>query len=112
MFVLKSPRFLKYFTFNFAIAIALYLFIIVKSKSLKENTQIIQHEKIHLKQQLELLIIFFYVWYIVEYLIRLWQYKNHYKAYSNISFEKEAYQNDGKKDYLAQRKCFAFLRYL
>nr|DAU35071.1 MAG TPA: hypothetical protein [Caudoviricetes sp.] len=33
----------------------------------------------------------FYLWYIIEYLIRLIMYRDTKLAYKNISFEREAY---------------------
>lgn len=91
---------------------AIYPFIILKNKALKEDKKLINHEKIHLKQQLELLWIFFFIWYFFEYLIRFIHYKNHQKAYKNISFEKEAYINEGDFHYLKNRKYFNFIKYL
>ena len=35
-------------------------------------------------------IMLFYVWYVIEYIIRLLLYRNHYRAYRNIVFEREA----------------------
>ena len=35
-------------------------------------------------------VILFYVWYVIEYIIRLLLYRNHYRAYRNIVFEREA----------------------
>jgi hypothetical protein len=70
------------------------------------------HEKIHLKQQIKLLWIFFFIWYLSEYIIRLIQYKNHHKAYRNISFEKEASQNEENLKYLTNRKIFSFLKFI
>lgn len=61
----------------------------------------INHEKIHGKQQLELLIIFFYLIYIIEWI---------FKGYRNISFEREAYINERNLDYLKSRKHFAWLK--
>lgn len=72
----------------------------------------IQHECIHLRQQKEMLLLFFYIWYLAEYLIRLIQYKNHHRAYRKISFEREAYLYEADPDYLKRRKNFAFLRFL
>ena len=51
----------------------------------------VTHEKTHTKQILEMGIVFFYLWYVIEYLIRLIIYKNTKLAYKNISFEREAY---------------------
>ena len=70
------------------------------------------HEEIHSKQQSELLIIFFWLWYGVEYLIRLIQYRENKAAYRNISFEREAYINQSNLDYIKTRTFWAHLNYL
>ena len=70
------------------------------------------HERIHLKQQLELLLIFFFIWYLTEYLIRLVKYRDSYKAYNKISFEREAYAREKDLQYLKKRKFWGFLKYL
>lgn len=72
----------------------------------------INHETIHTKQIQELLYIFFYLWYIIEYLIRLVIYRNTKLAYKNISFEREAYQNQYNLDYLSNRKHYNWFNYL
>lgn len=72
----------------------------------------INHETIHTKQMQEMLYIFFYLWYIIEYLIRLITYRNTKLAYRNISFEKEAYQNQYNLDYLSNRKHYNWFNYL
>lgn len=69
------------------------------------------HEKIHTKQMLELLIIFFYIAYITEWAIRLIQYRDRKKAYYNISFEREAYAHMYDSDYHKKRKLFTFIKY-
>lgn len=66
---------------------------------------IINHEQIHTKQIVELAFIFFYVIYGIEWLIRLIQYKSSKLAYYNISFEKEAYDNQYNNNY--KRKHYA-----
>ncbi|WP_317127938.1 hypothetical protein [Hyunsoonleella flava] len=76
------------------------------------NKTLINHEKIHLRQQLELLIVLFYVWYIIEFLVRLMQYRQWNIAYKNISFEREAYINEHNTTYLKNRKFWGFLKYL
>lgn len=72
----------------------------------------INHERIHTAQMRELLFIPFYLLYILEWLLRLIQFRNSFKAYHNISFEKEAYANENNLSYLSRRKRFAFLKYL
>ncbi|AEI46681.1 hypothetical protein [Runella slithyformis] len=73
---------------------------------------LLNHERIHLCQQLELGIFLFYFWYLTEYLIRLVQYRRRYLAYRNISFEREAYRNDRDLTYLKTRRIWSFLKYL
>lgn len=92
--------------------LTIYPFVFLKHNHLKLNKSLLNHERIHLKQQIELLIIPFYMFYFLEFLIRLFQYKNWHKAYRNISFEREAYHNEFNLDYLKQRPFWAFLNYL
>jgi len=92
-------------------AMAIFPFIILKNKSLKVDKVLINHERIHFRQQLELLILPFYFLYLLMYLINLIRYRNHYLAYFNIPFEKEAYHFDNDLSYLAHRKAFAWLSF-
>jgi hypothetical protein len=85
-----------------AAAVALYPFIVV-SPDVKVTDELINHERIHLRQQRELLIIPFFIWYFIEF---------KRKGYWNISFEKEAYANENNLTYLKKRSIFAFRRYL
>lgn len=73
---------------------------------------LINHEKIHDAQQRELLYLPFYLLYVVEWVVRLFQYRDFPKAYRNISFEREAYAHGGDLDYLSERRRFAWRRYL
>ena len=70
----------------------------------------INHETIHTKQMQELLYIFFYLWYVIEYLVKLTIYRNTKLAYRNISFEREAYQNQYNLDYLNNRKHYSWFK--
>src|SRR5690606_38966403 len=81
-------------------AMALFPFIILRKKEYKENAVLLNHEKIHLRQQAELLILPFYLWYLIEFIIRLAYYRNHKEAYRSISFEREAYNNETNPNYL------------
>jgi hypothetical protein len=87
-------------------------FVFVKYRTDKENIVFVNHEKIHLRQQLELLVLPFFIWYIIEYLFRLIQYKKADLAYRNISFEREAYANESNFEYLKSRPFFRFSKYL
>ena len=57
------------------IGITIFPFMFLKYKDLKSNKVLINHEKIHLRQQLELLIVLFFVIYSIEFLVQLIQYK-------------------------------------
>lgn len=92
-------------------AITIWPFIFVRSKYEDGgmSDKDIRHETIHLRQQAELLVVFFYIWYICEWLIRLFQKGN---AYRNISFEREAYANEADENYLSHRKHYAWIYYI
>ena len=89
-----------------------YPFVFLKYHELKGDKILINHEKIHLRQQFELLILPFYIFYILEFLCRLVQFKNWRVAYQNISFEREAYQHQFDLDYLSKRRFWSFLKYI
>ena len=103
---------LKYLTPKGFRGITLFPFVFVVAKEDKEDAVFLNHEKIHVRQQLELLLLFFFVWYGVEFLIRWCQYKNRHTAYRNISFEREAYANEKNITYLQERSFWSFLGYL
>ncbi|WP_343696980.1 hypothetical protein [Flavobacterium sp.] len=102
----------KYLIPNGYRGMAVFPFIIVKYDFDKTNGVFVNHEKIHLRQQLEFLVIPFFIWYLLEYLIRLIQYKNKDLAYRNISFEREAYGHETDLNYLKNRPFFKFLYYI
>ena len=74
------------------------------------NDTFVNHERIHLRQQIELLVLPFFVIYILHYLINFIRYADHMKAYKNIIFEKEAYGNEKNLEYLKTRKLFQCFR--
>ena len=90
-------------------AMALWPFIFVR-KGTKVTEKLLIHEHIHGRQQLEMLIIPFLLWYVVEFVVRTLLGKGN--AYRNICFEREAYQNENNMEYIEHRHRWAFLRYL
>lgn len=74
--------------------------ILIHPDNIKDNT--INHEKIHWKQQVEMLILPFYILYFLEWL---------FKGYRNISFELEAYTNETDKHYLKTRSPYNWINY-
>ncbi len=92
--------------------ITLFPFIILRDKHLKQDKRILNHERIHIRQQVELLVLPFYVLYLIEFAIGLIKYKNKSNAYMNISFEREAYRHDLDLNYLKDRKWWAWRNFI
>lgn len=102
----------KYLTPRGFRGLTVYPFVILNNKNYKQNAVLMNHERIHLRQQLELLVLPFFIWYGIEFLVRLWQYKNVNRAYKNISFEREAYTNEKDLYYLKQRSFGCWFKYV
>jgi hypothetical protein len=94
-----------------AMCIAPFLFV-TRGVDINDMTFTLNHEKIHARQQLEMLWIPFFLWYSIEYLIRLIIYRSHNQAYMNLTHEKEAYSNAVNLNYLQTRKPFSWIKYL
>lgn len=94
--------------------VAINLFgLIFARKEFKPLSKVTEnHEAIHTAQMRELLFVFFYLWYGIEWVIRLFQYRDRKEAYLNISFERESYQNQNNLGYLKARKKYEFRKYL
>lgn len=72
----------------------------------------LQHEYIHVLQQREMLWLPFFLWYVVEWLVRFVQYRSRELAYRNISFEREAYSCQHDAAYPQHRRRYAWWQYL
>lgn len=101
----------RHFFYRNYVGLSLWPFIILRSPTLRKDRVLINHERIHLRQQVELLVVFFYVWYLAEWLFRSLWYLDFYRAYQNISFEREAYACEKDLDYLNSRRPYSFLRH-
>lgn len=116
MKIKRMNKFVLFITNGFAAGITLAPFgIYIREKYLKAKDnlrirQLINHEKIHWEQQLETLIIFFYAWYLIEWMVRL--ITNPGNAYRSISFEREAKENEHNESYLSVRKRFDWIKYI
>lgn len=104
--VIISDRAIKFFGFILGMAdgiraLAFFPFIIIPSTTIIDDV-LINHEKIHLRQQLELLVLPFHIWYLIA-LYRV--------GYLQIKFEREAYANENNLNYLKNRKPYSFMKY-
>ena len=94
------------------LAMCVFPFIFVRKDARNLTVKGINHEKILGRQQKELLLVGFYLWYGIEWLVKLCYYRNRITAYKNISFEREAYAKQSNITYLDERKPYAFMKYV
>lgn len=92
--------------------ITIYPFVFLSNEKDKTNKVLVYHERIHIRQQLEMLVFVFFIWYGVEFFFRYLSCKDWMVAYKNISFEKEAYENEKDLNYLKKRSFWSFLKYI
>ncbi len=110
--MIRFVRFPKWFPYT---GVTLWPFILISKdyagKPAGVIDAIINHERIHLQQQCELLIVGFFFIYLLEYLVGIITEGTHNAAYLSISFEREAYVNQSDKHYLKNRPAFAWAKY-
>ncbi len=115
--VIISPRLCTFFAWfsgfsKTARAVTVFPFIFVRANK-DVIPWVINHERIHLRQQLELLIIGTIILHVFEVLYALLFLRlRWYEAYLWSSTEQEAYRNQNNLDYLKQRKIFHQFKYL
>ena len=93
-------------------ALTFFPFIFMRSDT-RENEGLLQHEKIHIKQQFELLIIGAWILYGIEYFYaRFIKGLDKRQSYYYTALEQEAHRNSRVPNYLENRKPYAVLRYI
>lgn len=102
----------RHFFYRSYVGLGLWPFIILRNEALKTDKALINHERIHLRQQAELFLVFFYLLYLLEWILKSFYYLDCYRAYRNISFEREAYIHESNLEYLQKRKPYQALKYL
>jgi hypothetical protein len=81
--------------------------VYIKKQYLTDGVTV-RHEFIHWRQQWEMALLPFYLWYGIEWSIRrIFGY-----PYEEVSFEREAYDNDEKITYLDNRLPYSWVKYL
>ena len=100
-------------------AVTLGKWIFARMEYMKKGLSkwVINHENVHMLQQDDFIIpiikyIIFYIWYLLEWIIKLPCELFGYSAYSSISFEQEAYNNQYNLEYIKTRKKFNWLKYI
>ena len=107
--VIIAPKFLRAISWVIEIAaITLYPFIITREEM---SEDLLRHESIHIAQQKELLVVFFYLLYGLDYLRGLIKFRDKELAYYRIRFEQEAYAQMLNESYLENRKSYSWRKY-
>ncbi len=112
--IIYSDVLIRILTFGGSwLGIARFPFIILRS-SYKVNPDmgIINHERIHLYQQAECLILIWWFIWVIEVIFKSLYYRSFSKVYYSLSFEREAYSNQDNSSYLDNRKWFSFIKYI
>ena len=117
------------------LAICLWPFLFIRKENLKHFSWYDEnHENIHAYQQQEMFIVgdvlalilafggfqwwslitlpLFYWWYLAEWIVKCVIYRNPMTAYKNVSFEREAYNNQSDMTYIDGRKMFNWLNFI
>lgn len=100
-------------------AITLFDHMIIRNefKDVPVKKQYINHELIHANQARDFGLGFcgyfiFYLWYLIEWLLKLPSWLFGGKPYYSVSFEQEAYNREFDYTYLEDRKKFEWLKYV
>jgi hypothetical protein len=88
-----------------------FIFIYVEGLPATEKFRLVHHEQIHIRQAAEEYVVWFYIKYLWYYVANLFKGMNFDKAYRNIPYEREAYDNQRRIGYLANRPRFAYRQY-
>jgi len=99
----------SFFPFGGFRAMTLWPFIFVKGKMPADY--VINHEKIHLRQQAETLLLFFYIIYGISWIVQYIKLRDAHTAYRNIIMEREAYSKQRDADYLKSRPFWAWTKF-
>lgn len=88
------------------------LFVIFRDEYSAKDEVLVNHEKIHIRQQLELLFVIQWILYLWFYISKRVTGNSHYISYRSNPFEREAYANQGNLKYLSNRKLFSWMAYI
>jgi hypothetical protein len=109
--VKKMNWFVRLLTANYLESVTIAPFGIYSKNHNNNNNKIrINKSKIRWAQQIEMYIIFYYLWYFIEWTMRIPTDK--INSFKNLSMEKEVDLNMNNLEYLKTRKRFAWTKYL
>lgn len=95
-----------------AMSITLFPFIFIR-RDQRNNKELLRHEIIHIRQQIELLIVGAIFLFITEYLYGRYIKKlDSRQSYYFTAMEQEAHRNAMNENYLKSRKPYAIVKYI
>lgn len=97
--------------FNYYTGLSFFIFVWI-SRLEKDEARLMRHETIHFRQQVEMLFVLHWLFYLLFYIIARAKGHCHWVAYRYNPFELEAFSNDRKAEYLKKRKIFGWVSYL
>ena len=115
MFVLTSKKIFTKLLHGYT-GISIWPFVILRDSEREIGkeayTILLNHERIHLRQQIETLIVPFYILYAFFYIRNRIKGLQHFRAYQMIPFERESYTNESNRNYLTTRKLWQWCKYI
>lgn len=84
--------------------------VIFVRRQFADDAVLLNHERIHCRQQRELGYVLFFLIYFFDWVWHLLRLCDRERAYRAISFEREAYGNQHNLDYLRDRPLWANFR--
>lgn len=95
-----------------AMAITIFPFIFVREDKI-HHKELLRHEEVHIRQQIELLVFGALILYLTEYIYaRKIKKLSKRQSYYFTFLEQEAHRNAMKENYLKKRKPYAMVKYL
>lgn len=95
------------------IALTIFPWVFIRNSAKQRYTPTAnRHETTHGYQQIETLWLLFFLIYGIEWLLKVIICWNTHRGYRSISFEQEAYANQGNVEYNSNRKHYAWIKYI
>ena len=110
--IIKSKIITKLLSIFISVSAITLAPFIIANDNIEEYPRWLNHEQIHVEQQVEMLVVPFYLLYGLFYLKNRLKGMDSFDAYRQIPFEREAYANDQDLDYLENRKHYAWFDYV
>lgn len=111
--VLKTPWLFRVMKpFFSAIALAAWPFILVNNQDVIDSERTMNHERIHHRQELEMMVVPMIILYVAFNIFWFIRTRSVNESYLHNPFEQEAMYNEDNLDYLDTRKFLSWTKYV